>query len=559
MGKKKSDMQNKDEGNEIIENNRSNLENNSNNSDLDSNNVLNDADKEKAFDIFYKSLEKKSEKEIFEKIQEDFDITSAQVKDLIKKENWNKKVDMQVEKYLEDINKDPTKKQIFDAFYGFRIEYYRDEAIQKMIEKGGFDSKIFTNWYDNENWEKLTKQKREKLRKQKSIHILHINTMNEFIELKKDTSKEEFSLDDSFNQIAEKFNIDSAEVRRWYDEENWEEEFSKRICIKAMREFIVFKLDTPKKKFSLEESVNQIAKKFNITSAEVHRWYVDENWNDEFSKWEDMKKTLKKFKSDELDRILSDNKIKCNGKLNKPKKIICIIKHGDYEKINQSIEKINEERKKNDPSFLKTEIEKLTSQIETLESKNKDLDLENEKLKDKGEEFDSLKNTLADIIFYIWSIGEYVPKDSVEFKDYKMQINEIKELVEHEMAGGSDCELKNQIEFLDHILKSFKNMHYKYKRFNNSLTKNKIIIQDDFLNKKYEPNMDLKVVSHSEDLDFADGAISKVIKPSIFYNNKKIHKGAIIVNRNSTEENGNIGKNITAIDAVEFINKSKNK
>ena len=29
MGKKKSDMQNKDEGNEIIENNRSNLENNS--------------------------------------------------------------------------------------------------------------------------------------------------------------------------------------------------------------------------------------------------------------------------------------------------------------------------------------------------------------------------------------------------------------------------------------------------------------------------------------------------------------------------------------------------
>ena len=79
------------------------------------------------------------------------------------------------------------------------------------------------------------------------------------------------------------------------------------------------------------------------------------------------------------------------------------------------------------------------------------------------------------------------------------------------------------------------------------------------MNKKYEPNRDLKVVSHSEDLDFADGAISKVIKPSIFYNNKKIHKGAIIVNRNSTEENGNIGKNITAIDAVEFINKSKNK
>ena len=83
MGKKKSDLQNKYEGIEIIENNRSNLENNSNNSDLDSNNVLNDADKEKAFDIFYKSLEKKSEKEIFEKIQEDFDITSAQVKDLI--------------------------------------------------------------------------------------------------------------------------------------------------------------------------------------------------------------------------------------------------------------------------------------------------------------------------------------------------------------------------------------------------------------------------------------------------------------------------------------------
>ena len=173
MGKKKSDMQNKDEGNEIIENNRSNLENNSNNSDLDSNNVLNDADKEKAFDIFYKSLEKKSEKEIFEKIQEDFDITSAQVKDLIKKENWNKKVDMQVEKYLEDINKDPTKKQIFDAFYAFRKEYYRDKAIQKMIEKGVFDSKILTNWYDNENWEKL--------RKQKSSHILHINTMNEFL------------------------------------------------------------------------------------------------------------------------------------------------------------------------------------------------------------------------------------------------------------------------------------------------------------------------------------------------------------------------------------------
>ena len=495
MGKKKSDMQNKDEGNEIIENNRSNLENNSNNSDLDSNNVLNDADKEKAFDIFYKSLEKKSEKEIFEKIQEDFDITSAQVKDLIKKENWNKKVDMQVEKYLEDINKDPTKKQIFDAFYDFRKYYYRDEAIQKTIEKGGFDSKILTNWYDNENWEKLA----QKLRKQKRTCI---KAMNEFLELKKDTSKEEFSLDDSFNQIAEKFNIDSAEVRRWYDEENWD---------------------------------------------------------DEFSKWGDMKKALKKFKSDELDRILSDNKIKCNGKLNKPKKIICIIKHGDYEKINQSIEKINEERKKNDPSFLKTEIEKLTSQIETLESKNKDLDLENEKLKDKGEEFDSLKNTLADIIFYIWSIGEYVPKDSVEFKDYKMQINEIKELVEHEMAGGSDCELKNQIEFLDHILKSFKNMHYKYKRFNNSLTKNKIIIQDDFLNKKYEPNMDLKVVSHSEDLNFDDGAISKVIKPSIFYNNKKIHKGAIIVNKNSTEENEDIEKNITPNDAVEIINKSENK
>ena len=548
MGKKKSDMQNKDEGNEIIENNRSNLENNSNNSDLDSNNVLNDADKEKAFDIFYKSLEKKSEKEIFEKIQEDFDITSAQVKDLIKKENWNKKVDMQVEKYLEDINKDPTKKQIFDAFYDFRKEYSRDEAIQKTIEKGGFDSKILTNWYDNENWEKL--------RKQKSIHI---KAMNEFLELKKDTSKEEFSLDDSFNQIAEKFNIDSAEVRRWYDEENWEEEFSKRICIKAMREFIVFKLDTPKKKFSLEESVNQIAKKFNITSAEVHRWYVDENWNDECSKWEDMKKTLKKFELDELKRFLSDNNIGFTGKKNKKNIINQIIKQGDYEKINQSIEKINEERKKNDPSFLKTEIEKLTSQIETLESKNKDLDLENEKLKDKGEEFDSLKNTLADIIFYIWSIGEYVPKDSVEFKDYKMQINEIKELVEHEMAGGSDCELKNQIEFLDHILKSFKNMHYKYKRFNNSLTKNKIIIQDDFLNKKYEPNMDLKVVSHSEDLDFADGAISKVIKPSIFYNNKKIHKGAIIVNKNSTEENEDIEKNITPNDAVEIINKSENK
>ena len=102
-------------------------------------------------------------------------------------------------------------------------------------------------------------------------------------------------------------------------------------------------------------------------------------------------------------------------------------------------------------------------------------------------------------------------------------------------------------------------MHYKYKRFNNSLTKNKIIIQDDFLNKKYEPNMGLKVVSHSEDLDFADGAISKVIKPSIFYNNKKIHKGAIIVNKNSTEENEDIEKNITPNDAVEIINKSENK
>ena len=552
MGKEKSDIQNKDESNEIIENNNSNLENNSNNSDLDSNNVLNDADKEKAFDIFYKSLEKKSEKEIFEKIQEDFDITSAQVKDLIKKENWNKKVDMQVEKYLEDINKDPTKKQIFDAFYGFRKESSRDEAIQKTIEKGGFDSKILTNWYDNENWEKLA----QKLRKQKRTCI---KAMNEFLELKKDTSKEEFSLDDSFNQIAEKCNIDSAEVRRWYDEENWEEEFSKRICIKAMNEFLELKKDTSKEEFSLDDSFNQIAEKFNIDSAEVRRWYDEENWDDEFSKWGDMEKALKKFKSDELDRILSDNKIKCKGKLNKPKKIICIIKHGDYEKINQSIEKINEERKKNDPSFLKTEIEKLTSQIETLESKNKDLDLENEKLKDKGEEFDSLKNTLADIIFYIWSIGEYVPKDSVEFKDYKMQINEIKELVEHEMAGGSDCELKNQIEFLDHILKSFKNMHYKYKRFNNSLTKNKIIIQDDFLNKKYEPNMGLKVVSHSEDLNFDDGAISKVIKPSIFYNNKKIHKGAIIVNKNSTEENEDIEKNITPNDAVEIINKSKNK
>lgn len=555
MGKEKSDIQNKDESNEIIENNNSNLENNSNNSDLDSNNVLNDEDKEKIFDFFYKSLEKSDEEEIFEEIQKCFNITFAQVEELNKKENWADKADKKAEEYLTDINKDADKKQLFDAFYDFRKYNSRDDAIQKTAEKGDIDLKILTDWDDNENWEKLRIQQKN-----------HIKAMKKFIVFKLDTPKEEFSLDDSFNQIAEKFNIDSAEVRRWYDEENWEEEFSKRICIKAMREFIVFKLNTPKKKFSLEESVNQIAKKFNITSAEVHRWYVDENWNDECSKWEDMKKTLKKFELDELKRFLSDNNIGFTGKKNKKNIINQIIKQLDYEKINLYI-------KNNNPTFLKGEIKKLTSQIKTLESENNDLVLENEKLKnkevelnsqvkilkDKGEEFDSLKNTLADIIFYIWSIGEYVPKDSAEFNDYKMQINEIKELVEHEMAGGSDCELKNQIEFLDHILKSFKNMHYKYKRFNNSLTKNKIIIQDDFLNKKYEPNMDLKVVSHSEDLDFADGAISKVIKPSIFYNNKKIHKGAIIVNKNSTEENEDIEKNITPNDAVEIINKSENK
>ena len=298
-----------------------------------------------------------------------------------------------------------------------------------------------------------------------------------------------------------------------------------------------------------------------------------EKINLSIEKIHDIEKQLNKFKSNELDLIIEEYDIKVTDKNNNAKKIDSILTELDFEKINLSIEKIYEERKNNDPTFLKGEIKKLTSQIKTLESENKDLGLENEKLKnnevelnsqvkilkDKGEEFDSLKNTLADIIFYIWSIGEYVPKDSEEFKDYKMQINEIKEIVEHEMEGDSDCELKNKIEFLDNILNSFKNMHYKYKRFNNSLTKNKIIIQDDFLNKKYEPNMDLKVVSHSEDPDFADGAISKVIKPSIFYNNKKIHKGAIIVNKTSTEENGNIEKNITPNDAVEIINKSKNK
>ena len=149
MGKEKSDMQNKDEDHEKIENH-------SNNSDLDSNNVLDDKIKEKAFDIFYKSLEKNKSEEIFEKIQKEFDITL----DEDEKENWEKLADRRAEEYLEGINKSADKKQAFDAFYEVRKECYYPEAIQETAEKCGIDSKSITDWDDKENWEKLRKQKK---------------------------------------------------------------------------------------------------------------------------------------------------------------------------------------------------------------------------------------------------------------------------------------------------------------------------------------------------------------------------------------------------------------
>lgn len=169
---------------------------------------------------------------------------------------------------------------------------------------------------------------------------------------------------------------------------------------------------------------------------------------------------------------------------------------------------------------------------------------ENKSENDNEIDVDNLLKGYADVIFNIWRMGKNAKKD-YEINEKRMdavilKLNEFIELLDEVnqiptisfVEGFSFDSFKKSIEdekkSTEKSLKPLKDLSKKYDRILKILSKNGFQIMD-YDGKKFNDGMIIKVLDTYPDSEVEYDTIIETVKPSIFYKNKMILMGEVIV------------------------------
>ena len=171
------------------------------------------------------------------------------------------------------------------------------------------------------------------------------------------------------------------------------------------------------------------------------------------------------------------------------------------------------------------------------------LDEENKKA-GQDIDVDKLLKGYAEFILNTWRMGKNAKKDYEENKkridDANNKLNDFMEFLDqvdnHPMVDFAETfnleEYKKNIvdekKSLEKTLKPLKNLSKKYDRTLKVLSKNGFQIMD-YDNKKFNDGMSIKVLDSYQDPNVEDDTIVETVKPAIFYENKMILMGEVIV------------------------------
>lgn len=157
---------------------------------------------------------------------------------------------------------------------------------------------------------------------------------------------------------------------------------------------------------------------------------------------------------------------------------------------------------------------------------------------------DKLLKGYAEVIFNTWRMGKNVKEDynvnKKKIDDVNNRLNDFIDLldevdkdprinfVEDFNLVSYKKNIEDEKKSVEKTLKPLKNLSKKYDRTLKILSKNGFQIMD-YDNKKFNEGMAIKVLDSFPDSDVEEDTIVETVKPAIFYENKMILMGEVIV------------------------------